>query len=318
MKWVTQGSFRTNKNNRDKRQVVVPVLELLAGLLSTFIVLAGASFLPGRDHPTDAGVPAVAADLPPYWGWLEGDASNTSQSREAGRVVYAYSVIPGGVKNSKELQLALAHDAVAASHYSGFHAELARPLRLHRVRRVYVSYRIGNRIYWTSKKVTLRVGETLLSDGANLVRGGCGNRISEAPLQPSAPSEPAEPALNAPIVRRDPVETTDLPAPPPIWTENPSPFVLALAPIFGSPAQGSTPFIPPLGFAPCCGGGDRPKTPRLPPVPAVPPGPPTSPPPTEPSQPPSPPPVSTPEPQTLVLLIVGLASAVMLVKFRRH
>ena len=158
MKLVTQGSFQTNKNNRDKQQVVIPVLGLLAGLLVTFIVLASTSNLGGKRNLTDSGVPEVTSDLPPYWDWLEADTSNTSQSQDAERAVYAYSVIPGGVKNSKELTLALAHDAVAASHYSGFHAELARPIRLDRTRRVYVSYRLGKPITWDAKELKA-VGE---------------------------------------------------------------------------------------------------------------------------------------------------------------
>lgn len=314
MKLVTQGTFQTNKKNRDQRQVAARVLALLV----TVFGLACAFYLVPKDRDTNVGVPTVAADLPPYWAWLEAQESNATQARESGRPVYAYSVIPGGVANRAELTQALAHDAVAASHYSGFHAEAARPIRLERARQVYVSYRLGNRIYWTSKKVTLRPGELVLSDGMNLVRGRCGNRISEMPVKPTAPTEPAEPALNAPVLRRDPVETSDLPAPPPIWTENPTPFLLALAPISGSPAPGSAPFVPPFPFVPCCGGGLGSHSPTAPTVPPVePPGPPT-PPPTEPSQPPSAPPVvSAPEPRTLEMLVVGLVILLAIVKLRR-
>ena len=319
MKSETQGSFATNGTIRGQRQAVILVL----GLLVAVLILAGAVYFVPKGDVANTSVRAIAAELPPYWAWLEGIDAEPAELRDSGRPVYAYSVIPGGVMNGKELELALAHDPVAASHYSGFRPKLARPVRLDRTRQVYVSYRLGSRIYWTSKKVTLRVGETLLTDGTHLVRGRCGNRISEGPLRPVAPAEPSEPALNAPAVPRDPVELTNLPAPPPVWMENPRPFLSVMAPISTSPESGTVPLLPPFPFVPCCGGGVSPHVPATPPVPPrVPPALPSVPPPTEPWQPPTPPgppppPVATPEPHSLELLVVGLAILLVLVRLRR-
>jgi len=317
MKLAIQGSFQTNKNSRDQGQVGSRVLALLV----TVFVLACGLCLPPKRGLTSSAVPAATEDLPPYWSWLEAEQANRTQIRTSDRPVYAYSVIPGGVSTREELKQALAHDAVAAAHYSGFHAEAARPIRLEGVRQVYVSYRLGNRIYWTTKKVTLHAGETVLTDGSNFVRGRCGNRISETPLGPTAPAEPTEPVMNAPIIRRDPLDTEDLPAPPPIWTENPTPFFLAMAPpITASPATGSAPFVAPLPFVPCCGGGVSAHTPAPPPAPPIlPPGPPDQPP-VEPSQPPGPPPpvVPAPEPGVWAMLVVGLAGVLAIAKLRNR
>ncbi len=51
---------------------------------------------------------------------------------------------------------------------------------------VYVSYRIGNKVFWTKHKLALRKGEAMLSDGTNMARTRCGNRISVLPVRPNA------------------------------------------------------------------------------------------------------------------------------------
>ena len=324
MKSGTQGYFKTNKNSKHQRRPVASVLALLAALL-----FAGYTSLLSPKRPSTSKTVAVfGADPPPYWVWLEATTTSTLLTHDTNRPVYNYSVIPGGVSNSSELKLALARDPVAASHYQGFNARAAKLLRLQRARQVYVSYRLGNHIYWTSKKVTLRAGETLLTDGRHLVRGSCGNRISELPADPVLRSEPPEEVLDAPVLRQVTAEPVDLPAPPPIWTETPTPFLLTMASP-GGPVSGGAPFIPPFPFVPCCsgngGGGSLAPTPPPPagPPPVFPPsgpGPGTSsnPPPNPPTPPPPVvPPVATPEPQTIELLVIGLATVFALSKLRR-
>jgi hypothetical protein len=115
------------------------------------------------------------------------------------RLLYPYSIIPGGVRNSQELKIALANDPVAAAHYEGFDSSRARILVLDHDRMAYVSYRLNSRIYWTNKKLKLNKGETLLTDGAHLARTRCGNRISDVPAAPvSRAEEPAEEAIENP------------------------------------------------------------------------------------------------------------------------
>ena len=94
------------------------------------------------------------------------------------RLVYPYSVIPGGVQSAAELQSALERDPVAAKHYQGFKVDSATLVRMPIEKLAYVSYRIGNQIYWTSRKVRLARDERVLTDGSHLIRSRCGNRIS--------------------------------------------------------------------------------------------------------------------------------------------
>jgi hypothetical protein len=65
------------------------------------------------------------------------------------RPLYPFSIIPGGVENAQELKNALAHDAVAESHYAGFNVAKAHVIRMDRDRAMYVSYRMGDRVFWT-------------------------------------------------------------------------------------------------------------------------------------------------------------------------
>jgi PEP-CTERM motif len=66
-------------------------------------------------------------------------------------------------------------------------------------RTVYVSYRIGNRIYWTRRRLTLRKGEKLITDGRMTARTRCANRVEETPQQAAAPEEPPANKFDEPV-----------------------------------------------------------------------------------------------------------------------
>ena len=106
----------------------------------------------------------------------------------ADRPVYPYSLVPGGVQDAKELKWVAEHDPIVAAHYAGFDYDHARVVRLTLARTVYLSYRIGNHVYWTRHRVSLHKGEKLITDGRMTARGRCANRVEEIPQQakPSA------------------------------------------------------------------------------------------------------------------------------------
>lgn len=107
-----------------------------------------------------------------------------------GRPVYRYSVVPGGTHNPVELRDAIARDAVVAAHYASVDQSRLRTEVVPADRYVHVSYRKGDRVFWTKKKVLLRRGETILTDGATQIRARCGNCISEQAAEPTATEEP--------------------------------------------------------------------------------------------------------------------------------
>lgn len=106
------------------------------------------------------------------------------------RPVYPYSVVPGGVEDAKELKWVAEHDPVVAAHYAGFDYDHARVVRLTLARTVYLSYRIGNRVYWTRHRVALHKGEKVITDGRMTARTRCANRVEEVPQQAASPAEP--------------------------------------------------------------------------------------------------------------------------------
>jgi len=281
---------KPNKIQRKPAVVTLIVLVLLSVLLP--LVFWACSHSSTSDD-SQSNLSADSSSLPLYWNWNDVGFSPPA-ARYADRPVYPYSVIPGGVASAKELQAALHQDPVAAKHYSDFQTKSARIVRLAHTRHVYVSYRLGNRIYWTRKKVTLQAGETLFTDGKHLARARCGNRISETPAVPTSPSEPGEKVLDHPVAPLIP-ETTDSPLPGPIWSDGSMP----LLPGPGAPG-GTDPGLLPFFPFPCCGSspGRSPSPGSLP-------------------QPYPPPVVATPEPASLVLLLTGAAVLFLFWKFRR-
>jgi hypothetical protein len=198
----------------------------------------------------------------------------SATDNDARRKVYPYSVIPGGVESAADLRNSVLHDPVIAKHYEDFDVERTRVVRLNQNRLLYVSYRLGNRVFWSRKPMMLLKGEAVITDGEHVARTRCGNRLSEVPAAPilaagpeleSAP-EVAELFPGSPGALAPP-ELPGLPVPtstPPTTSGTPP----------GSPLPpGGGVIVPPI--IPVPGGGTTP-------------------------------PVPTPEPQTLLMLSAGL------------
>jgi hypothetical protein len=201
------------------------------------------------------------------------------------RPVYPYSVIPRGVESAEELRAAIHRDPVVSAHYSDFRVRAVRAMRLPREHQFFVSYRVGNQVYWTKKKITLPSGETLLTDGEHLARTRCGNRLSEIPLAPTAPSEPSDHSFNTPVVPLRPELASRPSSDSPIWPASPAPVLLLSSGVTPEPAPSPVGFFPPFLPAGCCVSSSG-----------------TS---SNPSSPPAPP-IATPEPGALALGAAGL------------
>jgi hypothetical protein len=95
-----------------------------------------------------------------------------------------------------------------------------------------VSYRIGDKVYWTRRRITLHKGEKLLTDGVYFARAGGGNRLGERPTEPSLPSdEPDEKVFIAPT----PVQMSLTLQKPELDPAPPLPFDIAGSRITGLP-----------------------------------------------------------------------------------
>ena len=115
----------------------------------------------------------------------------------ADRPVYKHSVIPGGVRDQRDLAGAIERDPVVAQHYRDLDPATMRRETLSADQLAFVSYRMGDRIYWTKQKVRISAGETILTNGDTLIRARCGNCISLEPMLPTADDEPDPAELDA-------------------------------------------------------------------------------------------------------------------------
>lgn len=133
------------------------------------------------------------------------------------RRVYPYSLIPGGVESAAELQTYSAVDRTLADHYSGLGDGLVIT-KVDQDQRLYASYRVADAIYWTKNRIVVHAGEDILSNGKDMVRARCGNRLSNIAQTPVRQFEP-----------------------PPVYTDRFIPEIVVL-----QPPSVIEPYVPPM------------------------------------------------------------------------
>jgi hypothetical protein len=116
------------------------------------------------------------------------------------RVVYPYSVIPGGVRSREELADKIGSDRIVADHYADFKVGQSWMTKAEKAEFVYVSYRLENKVYWTQKPVKIPKGEMLITDGRDTARARCGNKVAVSPQAPVSEDEPAIETLDIPVI----------------------------------------------------------------------------------------------------------------------
>ena len=252
----------------------------------------------------------AAAQLPPVawrkpWGGIE--RYEPAPEYRAARAVYPYSVVPGGVQSETEVAASMAKDTVVARHYRDIQPERLHAGRLNAPVDVYASYRSANSVHWTSHTIRVPKGELILSDGTNLIRARCGNRLTFTPPQPEQPSSslPHTPTPSAPGF--PPIEPPELVfnhGMPPVLNPPDEPAPPGVEEV---PSSEVTHFWPPAEAPPswCCGPGGFPGNwhPAHPNRPGRP-------------ERPEPPTPGIPEPTTLLLLGTGVF--VMLIRMTRR
>jgi hypothetical protein len=232
--------------------------------------------LTGRSNATTSTVTSVA----------QGNVSTPEKNPLTRRRLYPYSVIPGGVGSNQELKNAIARDPVVAAHYAGFVVAKIHIVRLDDDRLAYVSYRLGNVVFWTKHRLKIPAGETLITDGESMARTRCGNRLSDSPKTPVSREEPPATLLETPT---PPTKT------PLVAYNSPSDLPLTPSPGVLKPVQHDPILVPPFVWIPVGGS----------PAPGLP---------VPPSYPPY---VAVPEPGTLLLLSTGF-SAIWLARKRQR
>jgi hypothetical protein len=116
------------------------------------------------------------------------------------RVVYPYSVIPGGIQTADDLREVSEHDRLVGSHFAGFDFRNARIVELDQPKLVYLSYRMSGQVFWTAKRISLHKGEKLITDGKMTARTRCANQVSETPQPAVSPAEPPAAKFEEPFL----------------------------------------------------------------------------------------------------------------------
>ena len=202
------------------------------------------------------------------------------------------------MRSPEEIESAIARDQVVAAHYKGIKPQLMRNERLQQPLLAHVSYRLGDKIYWTKKPVQLPKNEPVMTDGKTSIRERCGNLMSMDPLAPASEEEPPLPSFD---LLMDPIQFAWMRldyTPPAVRRGTPAPG----KPVQGSPSPALFSVGGPVGVPGLRSGEGSPGSPSVRSI--------------DPSDPPDPPgvtinpveaPLPVPEPNTLTLF--GLAGA---------
>ncbi len=334
---IRQRPSLKNSTPQLQRRPLAAIGFLAVLTLVAMAVLMGPIFRSERAIPIAAAPADGPAGVSP--------ATEVAAASLAERPVYPYSIVAGGAASVDELKKAIDSDPVVAGHYENFDLSKTRVEKLTKPKVMYVSYRLGNDIYWTRKPLVIRAGEKVLTDGENIARTRCANQLSLIP-GPTSEFEPPAVTLDTPVLRPLPTPPIALVLPPgggwagvpPIGGPRPIPTGIPIPPgtTFNSPPVGTpttteTPEQAPPDETPLDPPQPPPSGPTAPPSgpPAPPPPPPTitiddpiltptlrsfDPPgdsddpndPEDPPQdPPKDPPTSVPEPATSVLLLIA-------------
>lgn len=181
---------RSRKGSRLNKRLAVAGVLGVAACAAAFALAMRPSTAPVTGATALAAAAAPATAVQP--------AARQAEMNKTRRV-YPYSIVPGGVLDRHELSRAIVVDKVVAAHYAAFEASKAAIKTVAAPRGVYVSYRKGDKVYWTAKKLQLAQGETVLSDGQNEIRTRCGNRISDVPQLPVEAKGPSEEELDSSV-----------------------------------------------------------------------------------------------------------------------
>ena len=181
---------RTRRHRRNRLVRNISFAAIAAFFAIGFSLLALKHFSPSLFQQARTAAPTRQQTESSITRLAQANQAEENFRRQAGKPIYPYSVVPGGVEDARELKWVAEHDPVVAAHYAGFDYDHARVVRLVLERTVYLSYRIGNHVYWTRRRVTLHKGEKLITDGAKTARARCGNRVEEAPQVETSSAEP--------------------------------------------------------------------------------------------------------------------------------
>jgi PEP-CTERM motif len=190
--------LKYKRSHRSRRGRRTGIGRLVFRSLLVVAVVSGGIFL-WQWHQSRSSVVAVIDSSSSQRLLALGGFSPDAVRMQGRRIVYPYSVIPGGVESPAELREAADHDPVVAQHYASFDYRTAHVVEVKDPKLVYLSYRRGNHVYWSRKQAHLHKGEKLITDGRITARERCGNQVSVLPQANTSPNEPSMAEMDHPV-----------------------------------------------------------------------------------------------------------------------
>ena len=221
---------RRHRRNRLVRRWLLAAVFVLGGLTGAALLRVDLGSFLASSFSSRPPVQWTETDVRRDLSFNAATAAEANAASKEIRPVYPYSIVPGGVHDPKELERVFENDPVVAAHYRNFDFRRARVLELTQDRTVYVSYRIAGRVYWTTKRVLLRRGERVITDGKMTLRTRCGNQVSDTARDEVSPNEPSVARLEQPI-KIDPGTAAVIPYPTDFESSLATPSIPAFAPL---------------------------------------------------------------------------------------
>ena len=194
----------------------------VVGILMWFVFVPMQSPKPSPSTPTSVTLPSVPS-VPT-------------------RPRYSHSLIPGGVSSIIELRETLNGDPALASWFRTFDFDHAHETTLPVGIWAYVSFRVGDKIRWTQKRIWLPAGEKVITDGTTDILMRCGNSLAAILQEPNAPEDLFVLTLALPeVITPAPVVAESF---VPLTYGNDTPIPPAVTGTLSTPGTSGTPGIP--------------------------------------------------------------------------
>ncbi len=190
---------RTRSSPRATLALILAALALVLALVA--LVLTALTLREVRRARPPEPTPTVSQeDLDAFW--REQVAAGTLEPEVPAPEAPWYGLCARySIRSPEDFRATVASDPLLRERFAAFDWDRARLVSIPSETLVHVSYRKDGQIAWTRRKLRLRRGERVITDGAVTVRTYCCNEIVDAPMRPTRVDEPSPAALQPPEER---------------------------------------------------------------------------------------------------------------------
>src|ERR1041384_91526 len=146
-----QLSVKLGKHGLPLRSAVVARRRRRLRFLAALAVVSVVGFIGAVTYEIWPQRAEVAADLAKVFEAPAAADASLAALRVDERPVYRHSIVAGGAYSRSEVANAIRQDGVVAAHYADIDVDRVHATTVTPARAVYVSYRVGDRVFWAKK-----------------------------------------------------------------------------------------------------------------------------------------------------------------------